>query len=52
VHASTQDKDDDIKDSFYEAREQVFDQFPSYHMKNLLGDVNAKVGRVILPDNW
>jgi hypothetical protein len=29
VHAPTEDKDDDIKDSFYEELEQVFDQFPS-----------------------
>jgi exonuclease III len=33
VHAPTEDKDDDIKDSFYEELEQVFDQFPRYHMK-------------------
>jgi hypothetical protein len=45
VHAPTEDKDDVIKDSFYEELEQVFDQFPRYHMKNLLGDFNAKVGR-------
>jgi hypothetical protein len=45
VHASTEDKDDNIKDSFYEELEQVFDQFPMYHMKILLGDFNAKVGR-------
>jgi hypothetical protein len=45
VHAPTEDKDDDIKDSFYEELEQVFDQFPMYHMKILLGDFNAKVGR-------
>jgi hypothetical protein len=45
VHAPTEDKDDDIKDSFYEALEQVFDQFPRYYMKILLGDFNAKVGR-------
>jgi hypothetical protein len=44
VHAPTEDKDDDIKDSFYEEVEQVFDQFPRYHMKILL-DFNAKVGR-------
>jgi hypothetical protein len=44
VHAPTEDKDDDIKDSFYEELEQVFDQFPRYHMKILL-DFNAKVGR-------
>jgi hypothetical protein len=45
VHAPTEDKDDDIKDSFYEEIEQVFDQFPRYHMKILLRDFNAKVGR-------
>jgi hypothetical protein len=45
VHAPTEDKDDDIKDSFYKELEQVFDQFPGYHMKILLGDFNAKVGR-------
>jgi hypothetical protein len=45
VHASTEDKGDDIKDSFYEELEQVFDQFPGYHMKILLGDFIAKVGR-------
>jgi hypothetical protein len=44
VHDPTEDKDDDIKDSFYEELEQVFDQFPRYHMKILL-DFNAKVGR-------
>ena len=30
---------------FYEELEQVFDHFPNYHMKILLGDFNAKVGR-------
>jgi hypothetical protein len=29
----------------YEELEQVFDQFPRYHMKNLLRVFNAKVGR-------
>jgi hypothetical protein len=32
-------------DSFYEELEQVFDQFPRYHMKILMGDFNAKAGR-------
>jgi endonuclease/exonuclease/phosphatase family metal-dependent hydrolase len=41
-HAPTEDKGDDIKD---EELEQVYDQFPKYHMKILLGDFNAKVGR-------
>jgi hypothetical protein len=45
VHAPTENKDDDIKVRFYEELEQVFDQFPRYHMKIVLGDFNAKVRR-------
>jgi hypothetical protein len=45
VHAPTEDKDDVIKDSVYKELEKVFHQFPTYHMKILLGDFNAKVGR-------
>jgi hypothetical protein len=48
VHAPTEDKDDEIKDSFYKELEDVFDQFPRYHMKILLGDFNAKGGRIFL----
>jgi hypothetical protein len=44
-HAPTEDKTDDMTDSFYEELECVFDKFPKYHMKILLGDFNAKVGR-------
>ena len=32
------------KDSFYEELEQVFDHFPKYHTKILLGDFNANSG--------
>jgi exonuclease III len=39
------DKTVDVKDSFYEELEHVFDKCPKYHMKILLGDFNAKVGR-------
>ncbi|PNF26840.1 hypothetical protein B7P43_G17388 [Cryptotermes secundus] len=45
VHASTEDKIDDIKGIFYEELEHVFDKFSKYPMKILLGDFNAKVGR-------
>jgi hypothetical protein len=45
VHSPTEDKTDDVKDSFYEELERVFVKFPKYHMKILLGDFNAKVGR-------
>jgi hypothetical protein len=38
VHASTEDKIDDLKDSFYKESDQI----PTYHMNILLGDFNAK----------
>jgi exonuclease III len=44
VHAPREDKTD-VKNSFYGKLERVFDKFPKYHMKILLGDFNAKVGR-------
>jgi hypothetical protein len=45
VHAPTDDKDG-VKDSYYKEPEHIFDQFPRYHMKILMRDFNAKVGRV------
>jgi hypothetical protein len=54
IHAPTEDKTDDVKDSFYEELERVFDKFPKYHMKILLVNFNAKVGRedIFKTDNW
>jgi hypothetical protein len=54
VHAPTEDKTDDVKDSFYEELERVFDKFPQYHMKSLLGDFNTKVGKedIFKPTIW
>jgi hypothetical protein len=43
VHAPTEDKVDDVKDSFYKELERMFDKFPKHHMKILLRDFNAKV---------
>ena len=45
VHAPSEEKSDESKDSFYKELEQVFDHLLKYHMKVLLGDFNAKVGR-------
>jgi exonuclease III len=45
VHAPSEEKSDESKDSFYEELEQVFDHFQKYHTKILLGDFNAKVER-------
>jgi hypothetical protein len=45
VHAPIQDKTDYMKESYYEELECVFDKFLKYHLKILLRDCNAKVGR-------
>jgi hypothetical protein len=45
VRAQSEEKSDDSEDSFYEELEQVYDYFPTYYMKILLGDFSAKVGR-------
>ena len=45
MHAPSEEKSDDSEDSFSKELEQVFYHFPKYHMKILLGDFNAKVGR-------
>jgi endonuclease/exonuclease/phosphatase family metal-dependent hydrolase len=45
LNVPTEEKIDDVNVSFYEELERVFDKFPKYHMKVLLGDFNAKVGR-------
>jgi hypothetical protein len=44
VHAPTEDKCDDTKDSFYEKQDGVFDQFLKYHMK-ILRRFQCKGGR-------
>jgi hypothetical protein len=45
VHAPTEEKSDNSKDSFYNELEHFFYHFPKYHMKILLGNFNAKLGR-------
>jgi hypothetical protein len=45
VHTQTEDKTDNVKDSFNEELKSVCDKFLKYHTKILLGDFNAKVGR-------
>jgi len=45
VHASREEKSDDSKESFYAVLEQVFNDFPNYHMTIMLGYFNPKVGR-------
>jgi len=45
MHAPSEEKSDDSKDSFYEQQEQVFYHFLKYHTKILLGVFNATRGR-------
>jgi hypothetical protein len=45
ICAPTEDKIDSVKDRFQEELEHVFDRFPKYHMKILLGDFILKVGK-------
>jgi len=45
VHAPSAEKSEELKDSFYEELEEVFNRIPKYRMKILLGDFNAKVAR-------
>ena len=40
VHAPSEEKSDDSKDSFKSSKSRFFfNNFPKYHMKNLLGDL-------------
>jgi hypothetical protein len=45
VRVPREDKSDDSKNNFYEELEQVFHHFPKYHVKIMLEDFSAKVGR-------
>jgi hypothetical protein len=45
VHAPTEDKIDDVKESFYKELERMLDKFPKYHMKILLEEFNVRAGR-------
>jgi hypothetical protein len=49
VQAPTDNKIDDMKDRFYEGLEYVFDKFPKYHIKILLGDLVNTVMSLWVP---
>jgi hypothetical protein len=54
VHAPTEVKIDDMKDSFYEELERVSISSQKYHMKIMLQDFSTKVGKedVLKPTIW
>jgi hypothetical protein len=43
LYAPVDNKSDDKEESFYEELEHVFDQFPMYNMKTVLGHFREKV---------
>jgi hypothetical protein len=47
VQAPNEDESDNMKDKFYKELKLVLDQFPKYHMKILLRDFNAELGREV-----
>ena len=44
MHAPSEEKSDNSKDSCYEELEHVFDHFRKHRIKILMGDFNIKVG--------
>jgi hypothetical protein len=52
VHAPTEDKTDDMKDSFCDKLKHTFPKFLKYYIKILLGDFNAKVCRSLVKISW
>jgi exonuclease III len=45
VHAPTEDKEDFVKDEFYQELERVYDSTAINDTKIIIGDLNAKVGK-------
>ena len=45
AHAPTEEKDDELKDTFYEKLDEVYERCPRHDVKIVIGDFNAKVGR-------
>ena len=45
IHAPTEDKEDNDKDSFYELLNKVYDSCPKHDVKMVIGDANAQVGK-------
>lgn len=45
VHAPTEEKGEEEKDSFYDTLSRMYDNLPRYDVKIILGDFNAKIGK-------
>ncbi|PNF35640.1 hypothetical protein B7P43_G18287 [Cryptotermes secundus] len=45
MHASTEEKEEEVKDYFSQQMEDTYDSIPSNDIKVILGDLNAKIGK-------
>jgi hypothetical protein len=45
IHASTEEKNENEKDSFYELLEKEYDKCLENDIKFIIGDLNAKIGQ-------
>jgi endonuclease/exonuclease/phosphatase family metal-dependent hydrolase len=45
IHASTEEKDEEQKDAFYELLERLYLKAQKHDIKIVMGDFNAKVGK-------
>lgn len=45
AHAPTEEKDDEVKEQFYDLLELTYDELPKADVRIVLGDFNAQIGR-------
>ena len=45
IHAPTEDKEEEIKEQFYEELQRTKDKVPKHDITIIMGDMNAKLGK-------
>ena len=45
IHAPTEDKEEEIKEQFYEELQRIQDRVPKHDITIIMGDMNAKLGK-------
>ena len=45
IHAPTEDKDEEVKDQYYEKLTELIEKIPTQNAIIIIGDANAKIGR-------